>query len=39
MTLYHWKMYDQDTQLDMYKASVYKGNMLEDKATKAKVAI
>lgn len=30
MTLYHWKMYDQDTQLEMYKASVYKGNMFED---------
>lgn len=39
MTLYHWKMFDPDTQLEMYKESVYKGNMFEDLAEKAKVAI
>jgi hypothetical protein len=39
MTLYHWKMYDQETQLEMYKESVYKGNMFEDLSQKARVAI
>ena len=39
VTLYHWKMFDQATQLKMYKESVYRGNKLEDMAVKAKVAI
>ena len=39
VTLYHWKMFDQATQLKMYKESVYRGNKLEDIAVKAKVAI
>ena len=39
MTLYHWNLLDTDQQLDRYKDTVYKGNMLEDLNTKARVLI